>query len=435
MKGHVFCPSAFRRLAFLLLLISASAVLPLMADGTNAAPVHPAGTSGEDFGQYLADHQDDLAPFFTQYSGDIFKQIVPLAISLFGWVILLTMLLGWVIDVFLSRGLAFFFAPAYAEWKRSLIYATGRLFLSFLYTGLMGLGIVFSLGLSQAGIIISAVVSLLLVVAFAAQIVWVLYLYRTSFGLSIGFYIALLVLHTIAGALLAGPLLNASAPIAVTNFFDTAITPKLRAEIESARHELAAAKADRDAVKAKATEFQNQIAQAQSEQDRLRQEIVEKKNSDVYVIAQIIKVRANGDLTAARDQLAAFPAKFPSSPLDALARAQLDDVDNQIAMVELQQKQQEAEAARDAALARADLLDRASKGEVTLSEMRQALLNKTRAQVKEFLGAPSDIGSDSWGYRQQMIVNPLTNERHGLVVYFNQGLVQSVDYDLYGESR
>ncbi len=28
-----------------------------------------------------------------------------------------------------------------------------------------------------------------------------------------------------------------------------------------------------------------------------------------------------------------------------------------------------------------------------------------------------------------MILNPLTNEHHGLTVYFNQGTVQSVDYN------
>src|ERR1019366_10746749 len=125
-------------------------------------------------------------------------------------------------------------------------------------------------------------------------------------------------------------------------------------------------------------------------------------------------------------------AKFPSSSLNVLARAQLAQVTNQLAVEEAQKKQEEADAARAAAQARADLLARAGKGEVTLSEMRQALIGKTRAQVSDLLGLPSETASNSWGYRQQMILNPLTNEKHGLTVYFSEGAVQSVDYDRNG---
>jgi hypothetical protein len=94
-----------------------------------------------------------------------------------------------------------------------------------------------------------------------------------------------------------------------------------------------------------------------------------------------------------------------------------------------QKKQEEADASRAAAQARTDLLARAAKGDVTLSEMRQALIGKTRAEVSDLLGAPAETATDRWGYRQQMILNPLTNERFGLIVYFNQGTVQSVDYN------
>ncbi len=61
--------------------------------------------------------------------------------------------------------------------------------------------------------------------------------------------------------------------------------------------------------------------------------------------------------------------------------------------------------------------------------MRQALVGKSRADVRALLGAPSDTGSDQWNYQQQMIVNPLTSEQTGLTVYFSEGSVQSVDYN------
>jgi hypothetical protein len=409
--------------------------LPLLADGTNAAPAQPAAASGEDFGQYLVDHETDLAPFFKKNAEDLSKLAVPMLMGMMGWVVFLTMLAGWGVDVLMSRGFAFFFAPAFANLKRSVVYATGRLFLSFVYTCLMGLAIVFSLGLSHPGIVIMTVLILLLVVAFAAQVVWILYLYRTDFPISAVFYLAIVVVHVLVGFLIAKPLIGLRASAMAADFVDRAITPRLQAEADSTRHELAAAESARDTTKAKSADLQNQIAQAQAEQDRLSKEIDEKKNSDIYLFSQIVQARTRGELSSVHDQLTAFQSKFPSSPLNVLVQAQLVQVNNQLAAEEAKKEQAEIDAARVAAQARADLLARAGKGEVTLSEMRQALIGKTRTEVSDLLGLPSTTASDSWGYRQQMILNPLTNAKYGLLVYFNEGTVQSVDYDRNGASQ
>jgi hypothetical protein len=403
-----------------------------MADGTITFGAQPA--AGEDFGQYLADHQADLAPFFKNNAEDLFKLGVPLLMGMTGWVIVFTMLVGWGIDVLMSRGFAFFFAPAFAQLKRAAIYATGRLFLSFVYTGLMGLAIVFSLGLSHAGIIITLALILLLAVAFAAQVVWVLYLYRTDFSVSVIFYLAIIVVHTLVGFLIAKPVIGFRASSVATDFVDQVITPRIQAETESMRRELATADSAREATGTKVDDLQRQIAAAQKEQYQLGNEIEEKKNSDVYVFSQIVQAHARGELDSARNQLTAFLAKFPSSSLNAMAQAQLAQVNDQIVVEEAQKKQEEADAARAAAQAQADLLAQAAKGEVTLSEMRQALIGKTREQVGNLLGPPSDTASDSWGYRQQMILNPLTNEKYGLMVYFTEGMVQGVDYNRNGGS-
>jgi hypothetical protein len=402
----------------------------LLAQGTNT----PSAPAGGDFGQYLADHQADLEPFFKKNAEDLFKQGVPLLMGMLGWVVCLTMLAGWIIDVLMSRGFALFFAPAFTELKRAIIYATGRLFLSFIYTCLLGLAIVFSLKLAHAGIVMPLAVVLLLVVALAAQIVWILYLYRTSFFISGVFYLAIIIVHIVVGFLIAKPVIDLHAADVATEFVDRAITPKLQAEADSTKRELNAAEAERHVVGAKVADLRNQIAQARVEQEQLRKEIDERKNSDIYVFSQIIQARSRDDLASARDKLTAFLAQFPSSSLKDLARAQLAQINLQTAVEETQKKQQEADAARTVAQARADLLARAAKGEATLSEIRQALIGKTRAQVGDLLGLPSDTASDSWGYRRRMIVNPLTNEKYGLMVYFTEGIVQSVDYNRNGGS-
>jgi len=60
--------------------------------------------------------------------------------------------------------------------------------------------------------------------------------------------------------------------------------------------------------------------------------------------------------------------------------------------------------------------------------MRLALVGKNRADVTALFGTPTETASDRWGYAQQMIVNRMTSEKHGLAIYFTEGIVQSVDY-------
>jgi hypothetical protein len=401
-----------------------------VSDGTNSAPnpIPPAGNS-DDFGQYLVDHQADLEPFFSDNAEDFFKLGLPVLVGMLGWILVITMAVGWIIDVAMSRGYAFFFAPAHAELKRSLVYATGRLFLSLVYNCLIGLAVVFSLKLTNAGVIMTAVVVVLMLVAFAAQLVWILYLYRTSFPLSVAFYLAIVIVHTAIGFLVAKPFFGSHAPAAATDFVDGAIVPRLKAETAATQAKLKVAKDNLEDTKSKASDLQNQITQAEGNEVQLSKAIEEKKNSDNYVFSRIVQTRAHGDLIGARDQLVAFLTKFPSSDLTGLARTQLAQIGDELAVEDAQRKQQEADALKAAAQARTDLLTRADMGNVTLSEMRQALIGKTRAQVGALLGLPSDTASDSWGYRKQMIINPVTNNRYGLTVYFVEGIVQSVDYN------
>ncbi len=398
--------------------------LPALADA-----VAPAPDRGN-FGQYLIDHQDILGPFFSDNAADIFRLAVPVVLGMVAWVIVITMVAGWAVDVLLSRGFAYFFAPAFAEIKRSVIYASGRLFLSFVYSGLLTLAIVFSLKLTYGPAIMGVAVVILLLVALAAQLVWILYLYRTNFAVSGVFYLAVIVVHTILALLIAEPIIGLKSNAAVTEFVDEAITPRLKAEAIVTRQQLAAAQAARDSVKTKATDLQSQVSDAKAEDDQLRAEIEAKKNSDLYVFSRIVQARARGELASAHDQLTAFLVKFPNNSMSALAHAQLDEINSQMVVVDTQKKQDEADALRATQTARADLLARAAKGEVTLSEMRRALIGKSRTDVKELLGLPMDTGTDSWGYRRQMILDPINNEKHGLTIYFSEGAVQGVDYDL-----
>jgi hypothetical protein len=344
-------------------------------------------------------------------------------------VIFISMVVGWGLDVLMSRAYAFFYAPAFADWKRAIIYATGSLFLSFLYAALLGLIIVVLLGLPQAQVFILLAVLVLFLVALAAQIVWVIYMFRTTLGISVLFFIAVFVVHVVAFCLISGPVMGSRASPDATNYVDGVVTPRLQADAKETRAQLATVTGGAESAQAKVTESQEEITQAESQQANLAKEIEEKKNSDIYTLAQLLKERARGELDSAREGLIAFPGKFPGSPLLAQAREQLDAVNGQIAANQAQRKQEEADQVRADAQNRADLLARAAKGQATLSQMRQALIGKSRAQVKDLLGPPSDTGPDQWNYQQQMIVNPLTSEQTGLTVFFSEGIVQTIDYN------
>ena len=411
-------------LLLLLMLLGAGLALPLMAQ--TAAP---ATDDTGDFGQYIVNHQDTLAPFFTKNAGDFFRLAIPALLGLAGWVIFISMVVGWGLDVLMSRAYAFFYAPAFADWKRAIIYATGSLFLSFLYTALLGLIIVVLLGLPQAQVFILLAVLVLFLVAIAAQIVWVIYMFRTTLGISVLFFIAVFVVHGVAFCLISGPVMGSRASPDVTNYVDGVVTPRLQADAKETRAQLATVTGGAESAQAKVTESQEEITQAESQQANLAKEIEEKKNSDIYTLAQLLKERARGELDSAREGLIAFPGKFPGSPLLAQAREQLNAVNGQIAANQAQRKQEEADQVRADAQNRADLLARAAKGQATLSQMRQALIGKSRAQVKDLLGPPTDTGPDQWNYQQQMIVNPLTSEQTGLTIFFSEGIVQTIDYN------
>ena len=410
---------AFTLLGVAVLLAGMS--LPALAE--NAVPA-----SSQTFGQYLAAHQNDLAPFFSKAAPDLFRLAVPALMGMLGWVIVITMVVGVAVDVLMSRGFAYFFAPAFAEFKRSVIYAGGRLFLSFVYSGLLTLAVIFSLKLVYAGVLIAVAGTILVLVALAAQLVWILYLYRTNFAISAAFYLAVIVAHSLVFFLIAQSMIGLKGNATITAFVDQQVAPRLKAEADSIKGELAKADGDRNSVKAKVTDLQSQIAQGHTDEVQLLKAIEDKKHSDLYVFSQIVQARSRGELASAHDQLVAFLTKFPNSSVTGLARTQLDEINSQMVVVDTQKKQAEADAAREAAAARADLLARAGKGEVTLSEIRRVLIGKGRPDVKGLLGAPTDTGPNMWSYRQQMIVNPVTNEKHGLTVNFLEGIVQGVDY-------
>jgi hypothetical protein len=384
--------------------------------------------AGEDFGQYLAAHQADLAPFFARNSGEFVTKGMPLLLKWLGRIMLATLVVGWILDVALSRGYSGLFAPALARLTRAVVYATGRLVISIILTVLFSLAIVLVSGLPYLLAIVISVSILFALLVTLVQVAWIRYLYRTDGFISLLFFITLAVIHGFIALGISAPLVGAPANEEARSFVDATVVPKLEDEALATKKSIPTLYPDLDQGTAEIATLQDQITQSGADIEQVKQQIEDQKKSPGYLYSQLVKVHAGGDLNAAQSGFTDFLARFPDTPFTGLAKGQLNQVQNELATQAALKKQADATAAAAAAQARADLLARAAKGEVTLSQMRAALIGKTRDEVSALFGTPTETASDRWGYAQQMIVNPMTNDKYGLTVYFTEGTVQGVDY-------
>lgn len=407
----------------LLLGVMMFCAIPLLALGD------PAPNSGdEDFGQYLLNHQSDLAPFFAKNGSQLLTLAVPLLLAWIGKILFFAFLAGWAVDVVLGRGFAYLFAPRLAPVKPNLTYATGRLALTIVVMILLGASVIAAAGSPQLEAILIILLFSFILISAVLQIGWIHYLYKTNLAISSLFYLTLVVVHGFLTLAISGPLAGAGASPAAVAFMTQTVTPKIEAEIRTVNEELASVAPARNQAAEEAARLQDQIDQSRAEQIEVQKQIDTARNSESYLYSQIVKIHARGDLTAARDQFTAFLGRFPHGALTGLAQGQLVQITSELAALDAQRQQASAAKVRLAARAQASLLARAQKGQATLSELRETLLGKTRAEVSALFGSPSETASDRWGFRRQMVLNPLTNEKSGLAVYFTDGLVQGVDY-------
>ena len=394
----------------------------LLADAAGAA-----APSGDDFATYLAQHQADLGAFFTQNGTELIKDALPIFVSVTGHVLLATALACWFVDVLLGWIFSTMVAPAYAKITRAFVYATGRLVLALALT--LVLGVAATLGLNAgAGWPALLMLVVLAVPAIAVQIFWVGWLYRASARDSGLFYIGLLLVHTVAGAILVAFVFAGQIDRAVAQFVDKSITPRLQLAAAAARQEAAPLTSARDAAQAQLTALQARLAQDKTDEASLHQAIENGKNLPAFTFSRLVLLRAQGHLTDAATGLAAFIAGHPHDPETDAARGQLAEINQEVSAQLAAQRQEQAEAARADAHARSHLLARAAAGQATLSEIRVALLGKTPAQVFALFGEPSERAADRWGYAQRMVIDPDGGDTKGLTVVFADGFVQGVDY-------
>jgi hypothetical protein len=384
-----------------------------------------------DYPAYLAQHQAELVPFFTDHGCEMCKDGLHLLIATAGNILLATALVGWALDIGLAWGYSTIFSPAYARFPRALVYASGRLVLALMLT--IVLTFLAMLGVNAgAGVPALTIVAVLTIPAIFIQVFWVGYLFHTGAKPSLLFYFGLLAIHALIFIVLVPTVFSSQVAATGTKFMTESVVPILRTEADREKHDTDALLLKRDATQAQADALTARFTQDQADEADLQKKIEARKNDPAVQYSRLVLLRAQGHLAAAAQGLAAFIAKYPDDPHADAARGQLSAVNEALSAQLALQHQEELEDARAAAAARRQLLADAHAGRATLSEMRRALLGKTTAQVAALFGSPTETAADKWGYGQRMVVDPDSGERHGLAVVFSEGIVQGVDY-YYGE--
>ena len=403
-----------------------------------AAPVSkapPANPYPADLGAYIVAHQAALGPYFSSKGQGLLSEAAPLLLEMAGRSLLLGFLVGWCLDVLLARGFAILFAPASVGYKPAFAFATGILVLNVFVAALLVAGIARIAGSSQFNWMITLLFATAIFVAYVFQVAWICYRFQTAIPLSSLFFLTLFVTQTFALLGTSAIFLRAPADSTAIYFMNEVVAGDMEAEVRSIRSSAhQEAETDRQ-VADQAENLQDQVKANRAEMDQLKKEITAAKESEPYLYSRIVKLHAQGSLAAARDQFAALLLRFPGGTINGEVQGQLTQVSSEISAQEQQTNQERAAHLQDLSHARADLLARAREGKVTLSEIRKVLFGMTRLQVSGLFGPPSETGADRWGFDRLMIFNPLTNEKSGLAVYFNDGSVQSVDYYYGVKSR
>jgi hypothetical protein len=285
-----------------------------------------------------------------------------------------------------------------------------------------------------AGLPALLIVAVLTIPAIFVQVFWVGYMYRTGPKPSLLFYVALLAVHALIFTILVPTVFARQVDLAVTQYMNESVVPCLRTEADKEKSNADALAARRDAVQANIDALQAQIAQDKTGELDLQKRIVASKDAPPVQYSRLVLLRAQDHLAEAGTGLAAFIARYPNDPLANAARGQLTAVNEALTAELALERQHDREMQQAAAAARRHLLADAAAGHATLSEMRNALLGKTTAQVAALFGPPTEQGADKWGYGRRMILNPDNQQRYGLTVNFIEGIVQGVDY-YYGEAQ
>lgn len=397
-----------------------------------------APTGPESYADYLARHQANYDAFNDKYGNSILKASLPGLFKIAFHFAVLFLIYNAIIQLLGAWICAKFIVPLKATWKRAGTFSGVQVGTSLVWVLICyGLGRVL-IGDDPTRVSLVSVVILILIslaLGLGLSIAATKYVYKTNISTSTVFGVGLTVISAVLNVLffLVFSILFASTMPEVTGhygkpIFIECILPFVNKETTEVQKQYDVTSVDLDAARKKQADVDAQTAEAQQQVEAMKQKIAAKDTSDELVYARLGEIADRGKLPQTLAAYEGFIKDRPQSPYVAYAKEQIETTKADMEHMSAQHEQAQAELARSAAMADSVLKEKLSKNQATLSEVRTALLGKSRDEVTALLGAPTQTGSDAYLYDKVLVLEPVTGRQRPFAVLFLEGNVKTVNY-------
>jgi len=205
------------------------------------------------------------------------------------------------------------------------------------------------------------------------------------------------------------------------------ITPEFEAnarQLVEARETMQKAKDDQARLESQLPALQTRAEESNQRTIALKAELARVSHPDETDFEALQQTMKN-PAAKPEDQMAAAQAyvwTYPGGAHTAEAQDFLRQVQKKIA--DQVQAQKDADAA--ATTAHLKLLARVKAHNLSLGEWRAFLQDKSKAEVQQYLGAPSWQDDEHWVYNGNWTIDPTSNLKSGIQITYNGGRVQNV---------
>ncbi|MEM1059917.1 MAG: hypothetical protein AAGK14_11770 [Verrucomicrobiota bacterium] len=319
-----------------------------------------------------------------------------------------------------------FLAPRHATLRNALIFAS--------IPTVFGLVNILLTQLQSPAVTLLGTVIISLAV-FVSLIIATMYLYDVGFLTMLLFGIIGSVLQSVLSSILAAVLFALIGQSMIGPVFDAVgrqytaqalpMVEKRVAELEPRQRELAEEVAQ---AQARLDELQVKEAEVREELKARQNEVASKRQTPQLVytsIGQLVDQNRNREAIAS---YAEFAAKFPGHPLAEAAKKQIDALESREAEVVAEREAAQAQAAEAQAKSLEEFKRKLAAAEVSLSDIRTALLGKPREEVIELLGQPDAEQANTLIYTRIEVYDPIRRRNRRIIVNFLDRRVQGVSY-------
>lgn len=325
-----------------------------------------------------------------------------------------------------ALGASKLFAPRHASLLNAVIFAAIPTVLS-----LIGVGLVFTQSLSLI-VMGNAIIGIAIIIAL---IIATMYLYDVGlltmllFAL-VGNLIAAVLMVVVSNILLA----SMTAQIlgggmdTLADVYASKASPFVAKKMEGLQPKQKELEEQLQAEKDKLEGLKTQETAAQESIKKLQAEVASKRQTPQLVYTAIGQLVDQEKTDSAIASYAEFAAKFPGHPLATKAKEQIDVLESLKAQTEVDRQAARAalveEEKRQLDIFKKRLADR----EVTLSDIRKAVLGKSRSEVIELLGPADADQANMLIYTEIEVFDPVRNRQRSFIINFLEGRVQGANY-------